>query len=148
MDTRIGWGKDSPVGSDQAKLAAVSLPKGGGAIRGIDEKFSVNPATGTGALTLPVLTTPSRSNFYPKLTLSYDAGAGNGPFGLGWSLALAELGVRGSVWLHQCEPTAMQVAVFPRDESNIRRNDWAAKIEVGGPLEKLKDLFLVFYYSP
>jgi hypothetical protein len=28
-------------------VPAVSLPKGGGAIRGIDEKFQVNPATGT-----------------------------------------------------------------------------------------------------
>ena len=34
-------------------LRALSLPKGGGAIRGIGEKFSVNPVTGTGSLTVP-----------------------------------------------------------------------------------------------
>ena len=28
-------------------LPALELPKGGGAIRGIGEKFAVNPATGT-----------------------------------------------------------------------------------------------------
>ncbi|MFC9590577.1 hypothetical protein ACFTUC_12465 [Streptomyces sp. NPDC056944] len=32
---------------------AVSLPKGGGAIKGIGEKFGANPVTGTGAAGLP-----------------------------------------------------------------------------------------------
>jgi hypothetical protein len=32
---------------------AVSLPKGGGAIRGIGEKFGANPGTGTGSLSIP-----------------------------------------------------------------------------------------------
>ena len=67
---------------------AISLPKGGGAIRGIDEKFSVNPATGTGSLSVPIATSPGRSGVGPQLSLSYDSGAGNGPFGLGWDLSL------------------------------------------------------------
>ncbi len=33
-------------------LPAISLPKGGGAIRGIGEKFSTNPVTGTGSMTV------------------------------------------------------------------------------------------------
>jgi RHS repeat-associated protein len=68
--------------------AAVELPKGGGALRGIGEKFSVNPVTGTGSLTVPIFATPSRSNFYPQLSLSYDSGSGNGLFGLGWNLSV------------------------------------------------------------
>ena len=32
----------------------VELPKGGGAIRGIGEKFSTNSANGTGSLTVPL----------------------------------------------------------------------------------------------
>ena len=67
---------------------AISLPKGGGAIKGIDEKFSINPATGTGSLTVPIVTTPGRQGFSPQLALSYDSGAGNGPFGLGWNLSI------------------------------------------------------------
>ena len=47
----------------------INLPKGGGAIRGIGEKFSVNPVTGTGALTVPIFTSPGRSGFFPKLSL-------------------------------------------------------------------------------
>jgi hypothetical protein len=68
--------------------AAVSLPKGGGAIKGMGEKFAANPVTGTGSMTVPLATSPGRSGFGPQLSLSYDSGAGNGPFGFGWSLSL------------------------------------------------------------
>ena len=36
----------------------VALPKGGGAIRGIGEKFAANPATGTGSMTVPLRCVP------------------------------------------------------------------------------------------
>jgi RHS repeat-associated protein len=72
---------------NQISPPAISLPKGGGAIRGIDEKFQVNPATGSGAMTVPIATSPGRQGFGPQLALSYDSGSGNGPFGLGWSLS-------------------------------------------------------------
>jgi RHS repeat-associated protein len=69
----------------------ISLPKGGGAISGIGEKFAANPVTGTGSMTVPVFTSPSRSGFGPQLSLSYDSGAGNGPFGFGWSPSLPSI---------------------------------------------------------
>ncbi|MBU7013164.1 MAG: toxin, partial [Theionarchaea archaeon] len=75
----------------QPHSPAISLPKGGGAIRGIDEKFSINPATGTASFNIPIFTTPSRSDFYPRLLLSYDSGAGNSPFGLGWDIAVPSI---------------------------------------------------------
>ncbi len=78
-------------GDGSAQAPTLSLPKGGGAIRGIGEKFSVNPASGTGSFTVPVFSTPSRSDFNPKISLSYDSGSGNGPFGLGWSLSVASI---------------------------------------------------------
>ena len=67
---------------------AIALPKGGGAIRGIGERFASNPVSGTGSLTIPLPASPSRSNFGPQLNLAYDSGSGNGPFGIGWSLSL------------------------------------------------------------
>lgn len=70
---------------------AITLPKGGGAIRGIGEKFAANPVTGTGSMTIPIATSPGRSGFGPQLSLSYDSGAGNGPFGLGWNLSLPSI---------------------------------------------------------
>jgi len=77
----------SPVRAG-ADLPSVSLPKGGGAIRGVGEKFAANPVTGTGSMSIPIATTPGRSGLGPSLTLSYDTGTGNGPFGFGWSLSL------------------------------------------------------------
>ena len=70
---------------------SISLPKGGGAIRGMGEKFAANPVTGTGSMSVPIATSPGRSGFGPQLSLSYDSGAGNGPFGFGWSLSLPSI---------------------------------------------------------
>src|SRR5438093_861287 len=70
---------------------SLSLPKGGGAIRGIGEKFAANPVTGSGSLTVPIATSPGRGGFGPQLSLSYDSGAGAGCFGLGWTLALPNI---------------------------------------------------------
>jgi hypothetical protein len=67
-------------------VPSISLPTGGGAIRDIGEKFTANSATGTGGLTIPVATSSGRAGFGPILTIAYDSGAGNGPFGLGWGL--------------------------------------------------------------
>jgi RHS repeat-associated protein len=82
-------GTEKQISPDAAR--SINLPKGGGAIRGIGEKFSVNPVTGTGAFSVPMFTSPGRSGFSPKLSLSYDSGAGNGPFGLGWHLSTASV---------------------------------------------------------
>jgi hypothetical protein len=70
---------------------ALALPKGGGAIRGIGEKFAANPVTGTASLGVPIATSPGRAGFAPQLSLSYDSGSGNGPFGFGWSLGLPQI---------------------------------------------------------
>lgn len=78
----------SSGGNDRVSAPTLSLPKGGGAIRDIGEKFSVNAVNGTVSLSIPIFATPSRSDFYPKLSLSYDSGARNGPFGLGWNLSV------------------------------------------------------------
>ena len=67
-------------------LPSISAPKGGGAIRGIGEKFSVNAANGTSSLSIPIPASAGRSGFTPQLTLTYDSGSGNGPFGFGFTL--------------------------------------------------------------
>src|SRR5437868_12938881 len=72
-------------------LPMIALPKGGGTIRGIGEKFAANPVTGTGSVTVPIAVSAGRSGFGPQLTLSYDSGAGNGAFGFGWNLSLPSI---------------------------------------------------------
>src|SRR5436189_5974515 len=76
------------MASEGPSAPALTLPKGGGAIRGLGEKFGVNLASGTGSMSVPIATSPGRSRFGPQLQLSYDSGSGNGPFGFGWSLSL------------------------------------------------------------
>src|SRR3989337_520469 len=80
-----------PDGEQKQAAPSISLPKGGGAIRGIGEKFAANPVTGTGSMSIPIAASPGRSGFGPQLSLSYDSGAGNGPFGLGWNLPLPSI---------------------------------------------------------
>ncbi len=77
--------------NDVYTVPSLSLPKGGGAIRSIGEEFSVNAVNGTGSLKVPVFTSKGRSGFDPKLSLNYDSGSGNGPFGLGWSVSIPSI---------------------------------------------------------
>ncbi len=79
---------DSRSGRAPTDPPRLTLPKGGGSIHGIGEKFAANPVTGTGSMTVPIATSPGRSGFGPSLSLSYDSGAGNEPFGFGWSVHL------------------------------------------------------------
>src|SRR6266704_1471512 len=89
LDTRNQpQGKEASRDDRTPQAPSISLPKGGGAIRGIGEKFAANPVTGTGSMTVPIAVSPGRSGFGPQLALSYDSGSGNGPFGLGWNLSL------------------------------------------------------------
>ncbi|GAB93888.1 SpvB/TcaC N-terminal domain-containing protein [Gordonia rhizosphera] len=80
-----------PGRGPQITAPAPTLPKGGGAIRGVGEKFAANPVTGTGSMSVPIATSPGRAGFGPSLSLSYDSGSGNGPFGFGWSLSLPSI---------------------------------------------------------
>lgn len=66
----------------------ISLPKGGGALQGIGEKFSPDLHTGTGNFTVPITLPPGRNAFQPELSFVYSTGNGNGAFGLGWGLSI------------------------------------------------------------
>ena len=81
------------AGASQQIIAA---PKGGGAQKGIGEKFSPDLFTGTGNFTVPIALPPGRNGFQPQLNLVYSTGHGNGPFGLGWNLSVP--GVSRKTW--------------------------------------------------
>ncbi len=67
-------------------------PRAAEPIRGIGEKFSGEPGNRCRRLpSIPVFTSPGRGGFHPELTLQYDSGQGNGPFGVGWSLSLPRI---------------------------------------------------------
>jgi RHS repeat-associated protein len=77
------------AGTDStAEGSAISLPKGGGAVSGLGEKFSPDLFTGTGNFSVPVAVPAGRLGLQPQLSLGYSTGSGNGPFGLGWQLSV------------------------------------------------------------
>ncbi|HZS41266.1 MAG TPA: SpvB/TcaC N-terminal domain-containing protein, partial [Polyangia bacterium] len=83
-----GASAGSQEGRPRGEPPSLSLPKGGGALRGMGEKFATHPSNGTASLSIPIATSPGRSGFGPQLSLDYDSGAPNGPFGIGWHLAV------------------------------------------------------------
>jgi RHS repeat-associated protein len=78
--------QDSLYHQDDINIPKVELPKGGGALKSIDEKFQVNPANGTVSFSVPLPHSRARADLAPALSLGYNSGSGNGVFGLGWSL--------------------------------------------------------------
>jgi RHS repeat-associated protein len=76
--------------SNLIEVPTISLPKGGGAINSVDEKFSVNAVNGTSSFSIPLPFSPARGAS-PSMGLSYNSGAGNGVFGLGWNLSLGSI---------------------------------------------------------
>ena len=93
QDQQAGGSADKSASDDKFRVNApqLSLPKGGGAIRGMGEKFAANPVTGSGSMSVPIAMSSGRSGFGPQLSLSHDSGAGNGSFGFGWSLSLPSI---------------------------------------------------------
>ncbi len=80
--------KPQPSGASQSiqlQIPQVNLPKGGGALKSIDEKFEVNGANGTASFNIPIPLSPARNGFVPTMGLSYNSGGGNTVFGLGWN---------------------------------------------------------------
>src|ERR1700675_1600088 len=77
------------AGTDAAaESSAISLPKGGGAVSGLGEKFTPDLFTGTGNFSIPIAVPAGRLGMQPQLSLRYSTGNGNGPFGMGWQLSL------------------------------------------------------------
>lgn len=77
--------------SQAIQVPRLELPKGGGALKGVDEKFSVNAANGTAAFQVPLSFSPGRNGFTPSLALSYDSGTGNSLLGVGWSMEVPSI---------------------------------------------------------
>ncbi len=71
-----------------ASAEALPLPKGGGSTRGLGDGFSADFNRGTGTYSIEIELPKGHRDLGPKLVLSYNSGNGDGPFGLGWALAL------------------------------------------------------------
>ncbi|KAH9203759.1 virulence plasmid 65kDa B protein-domain-containing protein, partial [Leptodontidium sp. 2 PMI_412] len=74
------------AGGGGPSLPAVTVPSGGGTIRGMLEAYDVDLISGSVSMSIPLPITSIPRWGTPNLALKYDSGGGNGPFGLGWSL--------------------------------------------------------------
>ncbi|MDN5201282.1 SpvB/TcaC N-terminal domain-containing protein [Fulvivirgaceae bacterium BMA10] len=115
---------NTPKKEDRSVQApSVSLPKGGGAIKGIGDTFKPNTFTGTGSYTIPFPVSTARG-FEPSLSLSYNSGSGNGIFGLGLSLSLPKISLRTSLGIPKYDGT--DVYLFNGSEL-VKKNKAAYK---------------------
>jgi RHS repeat-associated protein len=80
---------DDKTSQQNIEIPSISLPKGGGAIKSIEEKFQVNSVTGTASFSIPIPLSPARLS--PSIGLTYNSGRGNSPFGLGWKLSIPSI---------------------------------------------------------
>lgn len=69
----------------------ISLPSGPGSIEGLGESFEPQLNTGTFVFKIPLKLTKLRGAVAPEGGLTYNSGGGNGPVGLGWSMATSYL---------------------------------------------------------
>src|SRR5579859_1654124 len=70
---------------------SLGMPKSGGSVRGLGEKFQAGGPTGTGRLRVPISVSPCRDGAELTLALDYDSGQGHGPFGTGWRLSVPSI---------------------------------------------------------
>lgn len=75
------------------KPPEISLPKGGGAIKGIGETFQPDSFSGTGSYSIPFALTNARE-LNPQISINYNSGSGNSPFGIGFSIGLEKITLR------------------------------------------------------
>lgn len=80
------YNRSAATPSNAIEIPKIELPQGGGALKGIDEKFTVNAANGTAGIRVPLPFTASRGA--PSIALGYNSGSGNGCFGIGWAIDL------------------------------------------------------------
>lgn len=69
------------------KPQVISLPSGPGSLEGLGENFEPNLSTGTSSYPVKFTAAPGRVGFKPELSLSYNGGNANGPWGMGWDLS-------------------------------------------------------------
>lgn len=76
--------------SDNLKLNAPSLPKGGGALTGLSGTSCSAGPDGAATFSVPLPISVGRG-YAPSTALNYNSQSGNGPFGMGWNIGLPVL---------------------------------------------------------
>jgi len=85
----------APVGAAKNKSGVapqvLTLPTGGGTVRGLGETFAPDLNSGTGSYRVPLAVPEGRNGNTPSLVLAYSSGRGSGSFGLGWDIGVSQI---------------------------------------------------------
>lgn len=81
----IGYALEDKSG---VKPQVISLPSGPGSIEGLGESFEPRLNMGTAAYSVPIQIPKGINSLQPNITLIYEGGKGNSPYGIGWDLPL------------------------------------------------------------
>ena len=130
------------------RIPDITLPKGGGAMKSIDEKFTVNAVNGTATYAIPLPFSKGRGGVSPELSLGYNSGAGNSLFGLGWSIGLLFIQRRTEKELPQYrDAEESDTFIFSGAEDMVpvlvqdAKGNWVRKTAMEGSM-------LISYYRP
>ncbi|MCA9593472.1 MAG: hypothetical protein KC776_09185, partial [Myxococcales bacterium] len=79
-----------PTGADKSGVTSktISVPKGAGTIKGMEESFSAQLSTGIGTFSVPLSLPAARGTAQPSLGLSYSSSGGSGLAGMGWQIGV------------------------------------------------------------
>jgi len=97
--------------ANEGGASFVSLPKGGGALKGRGGTFYpyiIHAGTGRFAVPIALLLKRKRTGFQPKSTLVYSTG--NGPFGLGWILSVIATGSKRAAAIGSAVAARMRIS--------------------------------------
>jgi hypothetical protein len=73
------------------KPQVISLPTGPGSLEGLGENFEPDLSTGTSSYPVKFTAAPGRVGFQPEISLNYNGGNANGPWGMGWELSIPSI---------------------------------------------------------
>ncbi len=129
-------------------MPKVSLPTGGGAIKGISEKFEINAVNGTAGFSIPFPSSSARG-FGTSLGISYNSGAGNGIFGLGWSLGVPSVRRKSDQELpHYLDETDSDTFIFSGEDDLVPKLKETASGWVRDEEDSPDGQFIIRKYRP
>lgn len=96
------------MGKEMIDSNKLALPKGGGAYKGLKNDMNINLFSGSGAIQIPIYTSPCRG-CEPKINLGYSTAGGNGVLGMGMSLDIPAISRRTSKSIPRYDETDILV---------------------------------------
>ena len=109
-------------------LPAIKQPKGGGAIKGLEESINTDAFTGSATFDIAIPVSKAR-DLKLDIKLSYNSRSGNGAFGLGFSLNLSRIYRNTSLGIPKYKGTDIfefseEGMLLPEDNGTRKEGDW------------------------